>query len=55
MSTRVWGSGCGVYLKVHDTYQPLTTVLITLLIPLKGLIGVIPIISRARSPLISGS
>ena len=44
------------YLKVHGTYEPRKTVLIILLIvPLKGLIGVIPIISRVISPVISGS
>ena len=43
------------YLKVHGTYEPIITVLITLLmIPLKGLIGVIPIISRVISPAIIG-
>ena len=43
------------YLEVHGTYKPIITVLITLLIiPLKGLIGVIPIISRVISPVISG-
>ena len=43
------------YLEVHGTYKPLITVLITLLIlPLKGLIGVIPIISRVISTVISG-
>ena len=37
-------------MKVHGTYSPIITVLITLLIiPLKGLIGVIPIISRVIS------
>ena len=42
-------------LKVHGTYKPIITVLITLLIiPLKGLIGVIPIISRVISPVIIG-
>ena len=43
------------YLKVHGTYLPIIAVLITLLvIPLKGLIGVIPIISRVISPDIIG-
>ena len=43
------------HLKVHGTYYPIITVLITLLIiPLKGLIGVIPIISRVISPVIIG-
>ena len=43
------------HLKVHGTYQPIVTVPITLLIiPLKGLIGVIPIISGVISPVISG-
>ena len=41
-------------MKVHGTYQPLITVLITLrIMPLKGLIGVTPIISRVISPVIS--
>ena len=43
-----WGGGhmcIKHYLKVHGTYQPIIAVLITLLIiPLKGLIGVIPVI-----------
>ena len=43
------------YLKVHGTYYLIITVLITLLIiPLEGLIGVIPIISRVISPVIIG-
>ena len=43
------------YLKVHGTYSPVITVLIAQLrIPLKGLIGVIPIISRVISPVIIG-
>ena len=43
------------YLKVHGTYQPIITVLITpLIIPLKGLIGVIPSISRVISTVIIG-
>ena len=43
------------YLEVHGTYSPIRTVLIILLIiPLKGLIGVIPIISRVISLVISG-
>ena len=40
-----------LYLEVHGTYEPIITVLVTLLIiPLKGLIGVIPLISRVISP-----
>ena len=48
--------GCDdLYLEVPGTYQPIITVLLTLLIiPLKGLIGVIPIISRVISTVISG-
>ena len=38
------------------TYEPIITVLIPPLIrPLKGLIGVLPIISRVISPILSGS
>ena len=45
----------GPYLKVHGTCEPITTALITLLImPLQGLIGVIPNISRVLSAVIIG-